>query len=33
VPEDGRLMSFVTYDKRLADAASAAGIIVAMPAD
>jgi uncharacterized protein len=29
----GRLTSFVTYDKRLADAAMAAGLTTAMPTD
>lgn len=29
----GQLTSFITYDKRLADAASAAGLAVSMPTD
>lgn len=31
--DQGRLTSFVTYDKRLADAASAAGLTIAVPTD
>ena len=31
--DQGRLTSFVTYDKRLADAASAAGLTVEAPID
>jgi len=31
--EDDRLTSFVTYDKRLADAATAAGLTVEVPTD
>lgn len=31
--DQGRLTSFVTYDKRLVEAASAAGLVVEMPAE